>query len=414
MRLREILRQALRNIQAYPLRVGLVVLTLAIAAFSLAAVNIFVSSLRQTLLQTLLQLGPLTLIIHKWPFEFVGDDWYKYERRPPIRYGEYVYLSRELSHLRSAYTCNLRQKVYSRYASAGEVVIMGLEGDFWNAYGLKIAQGQFFTTPQARGGQAVAVLGANLAKELFPNRNPIGEKLYLLGGYPVEIVGVLKKQGNPLGFGEGFDERVFIPYLLLEKVYSYNVPRSERFITLQAAALENISTTEMQARLLMRQLRRQTPKEEDSFSINRQTAILKRMDNFFLQVRLGGWVIAFFAILVGSIGVTNVLYVSARERMPEIGIQRALGATQSFIRNLFLTEAFLLCLLGALVGVVLAVGLGYATRNWLYEVAGMVLSFPWGNLFYTTLFMAAVGILAGWAPARHAAQLDPIEAIRST
>ncbi|MGQ9863217.1 MAG: ABC transporter permease [Bacteroidia bacterium] len=413
MRWREIVRQALRNIQAYPLRVSLVVLTLAIAAFSLAAVNIFVSSLRQTLLQTLLQLGPLTLIIHKWPFEFVGDNWYKYERRPPIRYSEYVYLSQQLPDLRIAYTCNLRQKVYSRYAAADEVILMGLEGDFWRAYGLKIAQGQFFTPAQARGGQAVAVLGANLARELFPNRNPIGEKLYLLGGYPVEILGVLKKQGNPLGLGQGFDERVFIPYTLLEKVYSQNMPRSERFITLQAAALDQIATTEMQIRLLMRQMRRLPPKEEDSFSINRQTAILKRMDNFFLQVRLGGWVIAFFAILVGSIGVTNVLYVSVRERMPEIGIQRALGATQSFIRNLFLTEAFFLCLLGTFGGVVFAVGLGYATRNWLYEVAGMTLSFPWTNLLYTTLFMAAVGIIAGWAPARHAAHLDPIEAMRS-
>ncbi len=163
----------------------------------------------------------------------------------------------------------------------------------------------------------------------------------------------------------------------------------------------------------MRQARRLPPQAEDTFSINRQDALLEQVRRFTGYVQLVGLFIAAFSLLVGGIGVANILYIAVRERRGEIGIQRAMGAPKGFILGLFLMEGLLLTLTGAGIGLGLTALLVVGLSSWAAQ-EGLVLAVAPVDLGWTAAVAVAVGLIAALAPAWQAARLHPIQAIRTT
>jgi putative ABC transport system permease protein len=157
----------------------------------------------------------------------------------------------------------------------------------------------------------------------------------------------------------------------------------------------------------LRAIRRLRPEEIDNFSINKASVITQQFDAVFVGIKIGGWIIGGFSILVGGFGIANIMFVSVRERTNIIGIQKALGAKRSFILQQFLTESVLLSVIGGLLGV-LMIFIGTLVINYLYELN---MHITLGNVILAVIISAVIGIVAGYAPAYSAAKMNPVDAI---
>ncbi|MDQ3072895.1 MAG: FtsX-like permease family protein [Bacteroidota bacterium] len=173
---------------------------------------------------------------------------------------------------------------------------------------------------------------------------------------------------------------------------------------------EDISIEELESELLgaMRTIRRIGPGQEENFALNKITVFLTFLATIFDRIALFGWVIAGFSILVGGFGISNIMFVSVKERTPIIGIQKALGAKQSFILIQFLSEAVILCIIGGLI----ALGIIFIQSLGLNAVMPFHLVLTFQNIILGIGISSFIGILSGYLPARQAAKLDPIQAIR--
>jgi len=269
-----------------------------------------------------------------------------------------------------------------------------------------LADGRFFTDADLKTGAAVAVIGNTVRKELFGDENPLGAKIRV-GQASCEVIGVLVSKGQA-GMGDQ-DDTIVVPLTTLQRRLVGRT--STRDITqISLSAQDGADSTALLADItrLMRQRRNLQPHQDNDFNVfdTRQIADTLSSSTQVMTTLLAA--VAGVSLLVGGIGIMNIMLVSVTERTREIGIRLAIGATAHEVLLQFLVEAITLSCVGGLVGILLAVGLctGLAqliSVNYVFNAQINVLAF---------LFSAAVGILFGFAPARRAARLDPIDALR--
>jgi putative ABC transport system permease protein len=286
------------------------------------------------------------------------------------------------------------------------VKVVGSTANFALVQHFELDRGRLFTTAEDIGRQRVAVLGSGILT-MLDVKNPdaiIGQNVRI-GGIQFTIIGILKSKGAGAGFGSA-DDQLFIPF----GTGRYRVFKTDRLDDLFALATSeadlNDAITEIT--LALRRSHRLTPDQPDDFRIRNQADLLQTLGEttqVFTSLLAG---IAAVSLLVGGIGIMNIMLVSVTERTREIGIRKALGATKRKILLQFLIEAVTLCLLGGLFGVGVGVGGAVVLRNsfgWATELgaASVVLAF---------VFATVVGLLFGVWPARRASSLDPIEALR--
>jgi putative ABC transport system permease protein len=260
---------------------------------------------------------------------------------------------------------------------------------------IEIQSGTFFTTAQDRGGSKVAVIGWTVADKLFPNTNPLGKKI-VLSGTRFTVIGIAKKRGSVFGVDQ--DNLVVIPVTVARKVFSVDRPSA---IYLAANKPEYVSLVKKRVNdVLLKRL------EEDDFTVQTQEQTLSTVTSItgVLTAALGG--IAAISLLVGGIGVMNIMLVSVTERTKEIGLRKALGAKRVNILSQFLLEAIILSLFGGMIGIVLGWGVSLIVSK--FFVAEVTL---WSVLL-SFGFSVAVGVIFGIAPAIRASRLSPIEALR--
>jgi putative ABC transport system permease protein len=258
-----------------------------------------------------------------------------------------------------------------------------------------IDKGSFFTESQERSGARVAIIGQTTWINLFGRENPIGNKISVAGNR-YTVIGVIKKRGSVFGLDQ--DNTVIVPISTAQRQFGVT---NVNTIYLSAKKPEFVPLVKEQATKIL--LKRLT---EDDFTIQSQEQTLSTVTNIIgiLTIALGG--IAAISLLVGGIGVMNIMLVSVTERTKEIGLRKALGARRQDILSQFLFEAIMLSVAGGIIGIVLGLGASYLlSKFFISEVT------PW-SVFLAFGFSVGVGVIFGIAPAYRASRLSPIEALR--
>jgi putative ABC transport system permease protein len=283
-------------------------------------------------------------------------------------------------------------------------MINGVDADYQQIRDWEPAQGSFFAAEDVRAMRKVAVLGATVAQNLFPGQDPVGQRVQI-GRVPFDVVGVLSAKGQTAN-GNDQDDVVLVPYTTAQARLSgwMRIPQ----ILASTGAPEEIPAAQEEMRVLMRESHRLDAREPDDFTIRNQTDLATAAESSTRVMTMLLASIASISLLVGGIGIMNIMLVSVTERTREIGIRLAIGARGSDVLTQFLVESIVMSILGGLVG--LGVGIGGAElvghfTGWSTAVSPLIVAIAIG-------FSAAVGIFFGFYPAKKAAALNPIEALR--
>ncbi len=309
-----------------------------------------------------------------------------------------------LSAVAPAYPSGAQLAYGSRNWSA---TVYGVTPDYLTVRAWTLESGQPFTTGDVRRGTRVALIGQQIVANLFGGQNPLGQTIRIKN-LPFVVIGVLERKGQSLD-GRDQDDVVLIPITAAQtKLFGTAFPGTVRFIITQARSDALMDDAEADLTQLLRARHRLTEGAENDFTIRNLTAIAETaaLSARAMGVMLGA--IASVSLLVGGIGIMNIMLVSVTERTREIGIRRAMGARRRDIWLQFLLEAMLLCVIGGLIGALLGVG-----GAWLVSVlAGMTVVVTGSSIALSFLFAAGIGVFFGFYPARQAALLKPVEALR--
>ena len=267
-----------------------------------------------------------------------------------------------------------------------------------------VANGSFFTDADVRTAARTIVIGQTLADNLFPGTDPIGQDIRVMN-LPFRVVGVMQKKGQDAQ-GRDQDDVAFAPYTTVQK----KILGRDRIQIAYVSAISQDATYTAQDQIsdLLRQRHKLTASEPNDFTVRNMTDIAEAANETSKTMTILLACIAGVSLLVGGIGIMNIMLVSVTERTREIGIRMAIGARSSAVRTQFLIESIVLSLTGGTIGIILGIVLSLAIPAFL----GWPTLVSFMAIVGSVLFSAAVGIFFGYYPARKAAALDPIEALR--
>lgn len=282
--------------------------------------------------------------------------------------------------------------------------VYGVSPQYATMRNMDLVRGVMFTARDEQTRRKVAVLGHTVARELFGDQDPVGAKLRVRN-VPFTVIGVLGEQGDS-GFGNNQDDLILVPSLTATYRLSGSIYVQQ--IIASAIDAEAMDAAEQEVRDHLRTAHRLQPGDADDFEIRSQTDLLETASTITgtMTALLGA--IAGVSLLVGGIGIMNIMLVSVTERTREIGIRLAIGARGNDVLFQFLIEALALSILGGIIGVLSGIGLGQLVTSAL----GVPFVLESEYIGLAVGFAAAVGVFFGYYPARKAAALDPIEALR--
>ncbi len=286
--------------------------------------------------------------------------------------------------------------------------VMGTTRAYWGVRGFTFASGESWSETDELLKTKVCVLGDAVKENLFGNQDPIGQYVRI-GRYPYRVIGVLTKKGNS-PFGEDQDDRLLMP-IGSHRARIVRMPPG-RVGSLLASATSELTADRavQQIQTILRQRHRIVNPEDDSDFVVRSPLELQRtLERIFDTLTVLLSAIAGVSLLVGGVGVMNIMLVSVTERTREIGIRMAIGATEWAILVQFLVEAITLCMLGGLVGTLVGIG----AIQGLSKALDLTMTLPVPAVIAAVSTSAVIGILFGFLPARRAAQMDPIAALRN-
>ncbi|MDE3067525.1 MAG: ABC transporter permease [Verrucomicrobiota bacterium] len=391
-------------LRANKMRSALATLGIVIGIVTVTLMGAAINGLNRAFLHSVSALGADVFHVSrfKW-FNNSYEDWLNMRKRPPIRLADAEALAKQLT-LAAAVTPEIEggESVKYKTRSADNVDIIGTTESYLETSGVGMAEGRFLTAADAGATRPICIIGNDVATNLFRGETPLGKRIKI-ANQSFQVVGVLEKQGNFLGWS--LDNRVIIPIRgFMADIW--NGPLSQ--IEVKAGSLVRLDDAQEELRQAMRRVRHLRPGQPDDFSINQQDQLVKLFHEQTATIAVIGLFITSLALFVGGIGIMNIMFVSVVERTREIGVRKAIGAKRRAILLQFLMESAGICLFGGLIGLGIAWLATWLVTQWLFPASLSV-----DIALLAILVSLLTGVVSGFLPAWRAAQMDPVEALRS-
>lgn len=401
----ESLFTALRAINANKLRSILTTLGIVIGITSVTAMATVINGIEQEFENDLSELGTDVLYIEKWPWNGgPGFKWWNYINRPDIT-ADLVEVIEDKSEYAVAavpVASTSRTVRYNDKTLSG-VQVQGASAKYPDVFKVDMGSGRYYSALEDYGGRQVCVIGASIAQELFPVEEPIG-KFVRLAGVRMRVIGVFERKGSDAESSESEDRQIHIPFTAFKN--NFGVAKRSISVRVKIVGAEYIDEARDELTGILRTARKLDATEENDFEINEQQTLREQLAPIKLTIYLIGIFLTALSLLVGGIGVMNIMFVSVKERTKEIGIRKAVGAKMRTILLQFMIEAITICLIGGLIGVVIAMALIGAISLILPA------ALPVSTVVIAFVICVLVGVIFGLAPAWSAAKAEPIAALR--
>jgi len=400
-------RLAIGTFAANPLRSMLTLLGIVIGVATVVSMMALIEGLRLKVNRDLSQLGADAFQVQKFPVGFGRFDWNKYSRRPNFTLSDRDAI---LANCPSVLTAAGEESENGEKISTAtretqpSVFVWGATPEWTQTNGWVIGAGRSFSTPEQLDGRQVTVLGLDVADRLFPDIDPVGQ-MVRIRGHPFKVIGLLQRRGSMLGLSSQ-DDRLVIPLSAFEAIFGKN--RSVR-ISIEAKEAGLVSQAQDEVVSLLRRRRNLALGEENNFEIFTNDSVTKSFNSLSQVITAASFGVCLLSLIVGGIGILNIMLVSVTERTREIGIRKALGAKRRRILAQFASEAVALSLVGGLIGVALGFSLAFLGR-WVLDFPTAV---PAWAVALSIAMSSGVGLLFGIYPAARASRLDPVEAMRA-
>ena len=399
---------AYNSIIVNKLRTFLSLFGITIGIFSIISVFTALDWMEKSIRDSISSLGDNVIYVQKFPWSFDPNlAWWDIIKWPSISIRDYEAILKKSTKTESACLAAFQsEKIKFRKNIASEVTVGAVTNEFENVRSFEIDKGRYFSPFEVSSGKNVALIGAEIAKRLFENSDPVGKEISI-SGFKTTVIGVLKKEGKGGISDNGMDELTLVPMNFGRSFINLHNRFIETQLMIKAKSGVSVQELSDETTMILRAARRLQPEEINNFSVNKASLLTQGFDAVFVGINIGGWVIGGFSILVGGFGIANIMFVSVRERTNIIGIQKALGAKRFFILQQFLVESILLSVIGGILGI-LMIFLGTIVINYFYEL-NMYLTVA--NAFLAIFISGIIGVVAGYAPAYAAAKMNPVEAI---
>ena len=397
---------AIDSIRKNKLRSSLTLLGISIGVFSVIGVMTAIRTLESSVESGLNVFATNTFVIQKYPGISFGSERRKHRNRKNIDYSQYEKLKNraQLPILVSvSEQSSVRDVKYKDRTVKNSVGLIGGDEGTVRCYNTYIADGRNFINEDIHHIRNVCILGMDVVDRLFPFEDPLGKRIQVKG-LDYTVIGLTERQGEL--FGESKDNFIAIP------ITTYLKRFSERWTTLsidvESQSELTYEKTKDEVIGLMRSIRKVRPEADNDFEIVTNTEMIEQFSGFTSGIKLFALCVSVIALIVAGIGIMNIMLVSVTERIKEIGIRKAIGATKNDILTQFLLEAVFLSQFGGIVGIVLGVSGGNIV-SFLFNIPAVI---PLDWALIGLIVCSAIGIGFGIYPAWRAAELDPIESLR--
>jgi putative ABC transport system permease protein len=405
MQMKESVVIALDVIRNHKMRSFLTLLGVIIGVTSIIGMQSLIEGFQRNIHQQMEQLGASVFQVQKFPVDFGERDNEKYRNRKDITWDEARAIEKYCSSVSrvgpEAWQFGVIAKYRDKKTGPSNQLAGGVPAFFSNN-GYFIEDGRAISDVDLQQNRQVAVIGQDIVEQLFPYENPIGNDINV-DGRRYQVIGTIEEKGS--SFGQSQDNIVILPLSTFMKFYgekrSLNITVEADSPELMDAAIEEVIGA-------LRAFRKVPPGEPNDFEIWTSDTLIDSFNKITRSVRIGALVIVSFSLLVAGIGIMNIMLVSIRERTREIGIRRAIGATQRDILFQFLVEAIFLSEIGGLIGILVGVGIG----QFVALVSPVPASIPVTTIIVGFVFCSLVGLIFGVYPATKASKMDPIESLR--
>lgn len=402
-------KMALQELAKNKLRTFLSLFGVTIGIFCIIGVLATVNSLEQNIQSEIKELGTNTIYLDKWDYSGGPDyPWWKYANRPTPKYEEVAEIMKRTPTAQYAsFVINVQDNAEAGGNVLKGIRLYGITPSFPVMQPVDIEHGRLMTESEFAHGSNVAVIGNEVAEKLFGEPQRAVGKYISVRGRKNAVIGVIKKQGQQMIDSWQFDQSVFMPYFFARNIMDEEA--ASPLILVQSRPEISSKILQDDLRGAMRGIRKLSPMQDDNFALNDVAAFSDVLSQAFVSVNIGGWSIGALSFIVGIFGVANIMFVTVKERTPQIGLKKAIGAKSSVILYEFLAESAFLCILGGLIGLLLVFILT--------QIATHLLDFPIflsaGIIGVAMGICIAAGIIAGIVPASQAARMNPVVAIRS-
>jgi len=402
--LKESFRMAVDALRDNKLRSILTLLGIAIGVFSVIGVMTAIRTMESSITSGLNVFGTNTFMIQKYPMIQIGHRDTKYRNRKDITYDQFVQLKEKanlpilvtVAQGKGGITIKYKdERTKGIYVAGGAVGALRTYNNF-------ISDGRELNQQDVDNYRRVVILGMDVVDQLFPFDDPLG-KTISIDGIGFTIIGILERMGKM--FGQSQDNFVLIP--ITNYLQRFSDRHTSLQITVEASSAELYDKTMDEAIGIIRAIRKVPPGSENDFEVSSNAELIETFSSFTAGVKLFAFAVSVIALVVAGIGIMNIMLVSVTERIKEIGIRKAIGATRRDILTQFLAEAVFLSEFGGIVGVLL----GLAGGNLVAMLLNVPAKIPIDWAIIGLVVCSVIGIGFGIYPAYKAAKLDPIDAL---